>query len=556
MIRHLFGIRIKPRRSVTLHESFTDSIVANSEFSVRHGEGRLHRPISLSHLGWFSVVFFILVVGVIFRIGHLQIVEGESYSFISENNTFDRVVVLPVRGNILDRNETPLAWNSGEEESSQLKRYYIGEGFSSLLGFIRYPQKDASGVFYRQETEGDGGVEEIYNHLLAGGGGSLVLERNVYGETLSELYIEEPKDGEDITLSIDAKIQKYLYDSIKQVAKEREFKAGSGILLDSTTGEILALASYPDFDNNVFTNYPDTERGEYLRKQKEGAFINRAISGLYSPGSTIKPFFAAAALQEDIISPSDIITSTGSITIQNPYDPEVVYVYKDWKEHGPLDIRGAIAWSSNVYFYHIGGGYENMTGLGIDRMNTYAGMFGFGTPTSLGVFNEPDGLVPTPKWKKNIHGEPWRVGDTYNTVIGQYAFQVTPLQIARGVAAIANGGYVPEVHLEKGNSSSRIQIPISEENLRTVRSGMRKTVLEGTAKSLNTLKYDLAVKTGTAQIGSGGIINSLLTGFLPYKNPRYVFVIIMERGEQNGAVLATRKFFDTLSEEYPDFFKM
>ena len=556
MMRHLFGRKKRFRKHINLHETFTDSAITGDDFAVRHGEGRLHAPIGVRQLGWLGLVFFALVAGIAFRVAYLQIAQGETYISISENNSFDHTIVLPIRGAIYDRSGTPLAWNSGSADRYGVpKRYYIGEGFSSLLGFIGYPRRDTSGEFYRQETEGKGGIEEMYNHLLAGGSGSLVLEKDALGKVLSELYIEKPIDGENVVLSIDAEIQKLLYETIATVAEKREFQAGSGILLNSETGEIIALASYPDFDNNVLTNHPEEEKEEYLRRQKGGVFVHRAISGLYSPGSTIKPFFALAALEKDIISPIDIIRTTGSISIQNPYDPDIVYVYKDWKDQGSLNMYDAIAWSSNVYFYHIGGGYKQMDGLGIDRMKEYADLFRFGQPTRLGVFNEPDGLVPSPAWKKETHGEEWRIGDTYNTVIGQYAFQATPLQIVRALAAIANNGYLLEPHLRKDVRSDREPLGISDEHLRTVRSGMRRTVTEGTAKALNNGKYTIAAKTGTAQVGRGGIVDSLLIGFVPYKHPKYAFIIIMERGEQDGAVLATRSFFDAVTEKYPDFFQ-
>ena len=538
-----------------LHKTFVDKVIADEEFSVRDGEGHLRKSVAVRQLYWLGLVFVILILIIICRTGYLQIVKGEHYAHISKNNSFDRMVVLPVRGTLYDRNGKPMAWNIGDANEEVPERTYHGEGFSSLLGFIRYPRKDADGNYYRQETEGEGGLEQKYDFLLAGGSGSIVLEKDAVGSIISELYVERPMDGDDVMVSVDAAVQRSLYKTIKEVAEEQSFHSGSGVLLDVTNGEIIALVSYPDFDNNILVSQSAKVSQQYLREQDEGTFVNLAISGLYSPGSTVKPFFAVAALEEEVVSPYDIITSDGSITVRNPYDPDIVYVYKDWRKHGDLTVYDAIAWSSNVYFYHIGGGYGHIEeGLGIDRLNFYAEMFGFGRPTEVGIFHEPSGLVPNPEWKKNWYDEKWNIGDTYNTVIGQYAFQATPLQLARATAAIANDGIMLEPHLEKGVVSKRVKLAITDKHLAIVREGMRQTVTKGTAQLLNMKEYTVAAKTGTAQIGRGEIVNSLLTGFFPYEKPKYAFVIIMERGEHNGgAIAAGRKFFDDLVVTAPAY---
>ena len=542
-------------RNIHLHKTYIDKTISSEEFSVQDGEGHLRKSIAPHQLYWLGTVFALFAVIMILRTGYLQVVTGDQHTYISENNSFDRMAVLPIRGTIYDRNQEPIAWNTGEVGNTMPERRYHGEGFSSLLGFIRYPKQDQSGEYYRQETEGSGGLEQKYNFLLAGGSGSIVVEKNADGESISELYIERPKDGDDVTISLDANIQRILYNSIKEVAEERKFQGGSGVVLDVQSGEIIALVSYPDFDNNALVSQTEKITQDYLQQQDEGVFVNRAISGLYSPGSTIKPFFAAAALEENIIKPLDIIISEGSITVENPYDPDITYTYKDWKVHGNLTLYDAIAQSSNVYFYYIGGGHDHITeGLGIDRLVFFAEMFGFGRPTEIGVFHEPEGLIPNPKWKKERYGEEWTIGDTYNTVIGQYAFQVTPLQLARATAVIANNGVLLEPHIQKDTHSKKVRLAIAEESLATVRIGMRKTVTEGTAKTLNAEQYTLAAKTGTAQIGNTGMLNSLLTGFFPYEKPRYAYAIVMERSEQEGGVLiAAKKFFNTIAEQHPHY---
>ncbi len=548
MIRHLFRKKRQPRLRLNLHETFTDSGAKN--FLVSHGEGRLRYAVTRRHIYLLAAILMLAVIYTIFRVGMLQIAAGDTYRYISENNTFIRVPVLAVRGDIHDRNGTALAWNTGDIINDIPARNYLAPGFSTLLGFVRYPKKDSSDNYYRQKTEGEGGLEEMYDLELSGKNGSFILEKDAKGETVSERFIEEASDGEDIVTSIDADVQKFLYQSIKKTVNQVGFRAGSGVLLNSNTGEIIALTSYPEFDNNLLTNTPESagEGGE------NGIFVSRAVSGLYSPGSTIKPFFAVAALEENVVSPHTIIVSNGYITVQNPYDSSIVYTYKDWKVHGPLDIYGALAHSSNVYFYHVGGGYERQAGLGIDRLKTYASIFGYGAPTRLGIFHEPAGLVPSREWKESVYDEDWRVGDTYNTVIGQYAFQVTPLQMARASAALVNGGYLVEPHLIAHEEGEKISLAISEETLSIVRRGMRKTITEGTAKELANDAYNLAVKTGTAQVGRGGFVHSLLIGFFPYENPQYTFAIVMEYGKRGGgAISAAKLFFDSMRLYAPSY---
>ena len=182
--------------------------------------------------------------------------------------------------------------------------------------------------------------------------------------------------------------------------------------------------------------------GSYY-KDTSNPFLNRVISGLYAPGSIVKPFLAFAALEEKVISPEKEIISTGQILVLNPYNPDKPSIFKDWKAHGAVDMKRAIAVSSDVYFYEIGGGFGSQKGLGIDRIKKYLEIFGFTKKTGFDFQKEATGVIPDPAWKeKTFNGEIWRIGDTYNTAIGQYGLQITPIQAVTAVAALANGGQV------------------------------------------------------------------------------------------------------------------
>jgi penicillin-binding protein 2 len=278
----------------------------------------------------------------------------------------------------------------------------------------------------------------------------------------------------------------------------------------------------------------------------------------------VKPIFAFAALEEGIISPEKQIESKGLMKVPNPYKPGEFTIFKDWRVNGFTDMREAIAVSSDIYFYEIGGGFEDQKGLGIDNIDKYSVMFGFGRAIESGYFAGKKGVIPTPAWKAlNFDGDIWRVGDTYNTSIGQYGFQVTPAQAVRAIAAIANSGKLLTPTVLKDNAGAPVekeQIPAKNEyHFQIAREGMRLAVTEGTMGGLNVPYVKIAGKTGTAQLGSlKKSINSWSVGFFPYDKPKYAFAILMEKGPSTntiGATAAARSFFDWMSINTPEYFK-
>jgi penicillin-binding protein 2 len=331
-----------------------------------------------------------------------------------------------------------------------------------------------------------------------------------------------------------------------ELAKKANFTGGAGVIMDVTNGEILAITSYPEYDNNLMTNATtkedNTKIGEDLLDKKR-KFLNRAVSGLFTPGSTVKPFFAYAALAENIIDPLKSIYSSGQITIKNKYDgPDTVF--KDWEAHGYIDMRNALAESSDEYFYQIGGGYEDQKGLGIARLDKYAEMFGFASATGIDLPAEDYGTIPSPDWKKKVFGESWLLGDTYHSSIGQYGFQITPLELVRAVAAIANGGHMVTPHILLGAETASTSLNLDPEKLKVIQEGMHMVVhaARGTGKTLDISGVDIAGKSGTAELGvSKQLVNSWISGYFPYDHPKYAFVVIMEKGDRHnpfGAVFA------------------
>jgi penicillin-binding protein 2 len=208
-----------------------------------------------------------------------------------------------------------------------------------------------------------------------------------------------------------------------------------------------------------------------------------------------------------------------------------------------MTMREAIAFSSNVYFYIVGGGFGDQPGLGITRLNKYFRLFGMGEITGINLATEQEGVVPNPEWKQETFDDEWRLGDTYFTSIGQYGFQATPLQMLRAYAALANGGTLLTPHVQKGQMGSSTDLGLDPGYLRIVHEGMRKTVNYpgGTARGLERADVAVAAKSGTAEIGAGNAyVNSWAAGFWPYEEPRYAFILMMDKAPRSNALGASR----------------
>jgi penicillin-binding protein 2 len=537
-------------------------------FDTHQFEGRLEKSISSRSIFIFATVIILIIIIFVFRIGNLQINNGSYYFTKSENNRLRSSLVFAKRGVISDRIGTKLVWNTEnlEKNSFALRKYIPLDGFAHVLGYIKYPQKDKAGFYYTDVISGkEGGVEKFYNTELAGKNGSMITEVDALGNIQSENIMIAARDGKDINLTIDTGVQQNMYQAISDLAKRVGFTGGAGIIMDVNSGEVLAMTSYPEYNSQILTDGVDTKTiDDYFNNTKKSSLLDRVIDGLYAPGSTVKPYMAFAALNENIIDPYTNILSTGSISIPNPYDASKPTVFKDWKAHGYVDMKKALAVSSDVYFYEIGGGFENQKGLGIINIDKYMKMFGFGESLTAPFFSGAAGIVPTPEWKKKtFESDPdWRVGNTYHTSIGQYGFQVSPIQMVRAVSSLANGGKLIQPKILLGdNAGEIINLNLNQSYLKIVKDGMRDGVVKdyGVAKGLNSVDYSVAAKTGTAELGAyKQFVNSWITGFFPYENPKYAFVIIMEKGpvaNTTGALSAMRQVLDYMAINKPEYLK-
>ncbi len=541
-IKNFFYNRSHKIKSIDPDEVFLDATNIPS-YDKYQFEGRIEKPIGSKPFLIGGILFLIIILMFIYRAVDLQIVKANFYSEKSKNNLLRKDIVFAHRGVITDRNDIPLSWNELSADSVfPVRRYIEQSGFGTLLGFVKYPRKDSSGFFYETKINGQDGLEKYFDEILSGTNGVKLTEVNATGEVESQSILEEPISGEKLSLSIDASLQERLYHFLSYAVDESGFEGGAGVIMDAKTGEVLAISSYPEYKSSVLTEGKDSSLINFYFNSKRKPSLDRAISGLYAPGSIVKPYISVGVLEENIISPNKKIESKGSISIPNPYDPSKKSIFKDWKVHGFTDMREALAVSSDVYFYAVGGGYADQKGLGITKLDKYFTLFKLGIPTT-GALSGPSGNIPTPEWKKEtFNGEEWTLGNTYHTSIGQYGFQVTPLQIARAMTGIANKGKIVEPVIRKDEQGQISELPkIDEAKYNIVHEGMRLAVTNGTAGALLIPGLTVAAKTGTAEVGARKqYVNSWVEGFFPYENPKYTFAVVLEQGPPTYKVSAMR----------------
>jgi penicillin-binding protein 2 len=398
---------------------------------------------------------------------------------------------------------------------------------------------------------GKTGIEREAEGYLRGVPGRLTYEMNALGERLSIVSKEEAELGSDVTLGIDSDFQKFIEKEMNETFDRIGASRGSVVAIDPQTGAIRAMVSLPTYDANEFIGGISVDRYSALLEDEDQPLFPRAIAGEFPSGSTFKPFMAYAALAEGIVGEHTSFLSTGGVRIGQWFFP-------DWKDggHGVTDVRKAISESVNTYFYIIGGGFDNVTGLGVTRISEYASRFGFGSVTGIDLPSEADGFLPSKEWKQEAKGERWYVGDTYHLSIGQGDFLTTPVQMAVATAVVANGGIVRTPHVIESASGFAQELIVDSDSheidgldsalMNIVRQGMRQTVTQGSARSLSVLKKAVAAKTGTAQSVGNRPYHSWFTGFGPYENPDLAIVVLIEEGggSNDAAVPLAKKIFE------------
>ena len=559
-------------KDVSVEEVLLDASNIPS-FNRERLEGKRELRIADRSLAVVWWLFLLIAMAFFYQVFMLQVVSGSDYRAVAENNQRDQAVIIAERGVVVDRNGEPMVWNelddSGEYDFP-IRAYTDRSGLGQVLGYVSYPKRDSSGVFFRTDYLGRSGVEAAFDDQLKGTNGSTIIEVDAMADIVSEFAIDAPAPGGQLQLSIDAELSEAMYDIISTSSVQAGFRSGAGAIMNIHTGELIALTSFPSYDPEVMADGDDTDLIAEYNNDDRLPFLNKVIGGAYTPGSIVKQFVAYAALEEGIVSESTRVFSNGTLKIPNVYNPSNPSYFNDWRAHGEMTVKEAIAYSSNVFFYLAGGGLPDyaapqagldtgMPGLGITKMAEYYRLFGLGEATGVNLAQEQAGVVPDPAWKQEVFEDDWRLGDTYFTSIGQFGFLTTPIQMLRAYAALANGGYLVTPHVELGYQSEKIDIGINPDTMRIVHEGMRKTVNfpGGTARSLERSDVAIAAKSGTAEVGAGNAyVNSWAAGFWPYEDPQYAFILMMDRAPRSNALGATRIMGDVvewMSVERPEY---
>ncbi len=443
-----------------------------------------------------------------------------------------------------------------------VRDYANPEAYFHILGYAGVISADElkvldPTVYSGLDFLGRAGVEQMYENYLHGVNGFSQIEIDAKGNLLSNLGTQAPSAGNTAVLNLDKDLQDLLYKLLKNSPGG---KKSAAVAMNPKTGEVLALLSLPGLDGSKFERGFSGEEYSKILNDPALPLFNRAILGTYPPGSTVKPMVGAAALQEGVISDRTVYNDRGVLVIPNQYDPSINYNFYGWKRTGlgKVDVRQAIAKSSDIFFYLVSGGYPqgDVTGLGIDKLAAYYRKFNLGKPTGIDLPGEKPGLVPDPEWKKNYFKDDpilskWYLGDTYHVGIGQGDLLVTPLQVALWTSTIANRGvgFQPQVlkKVLKGDTQEVLfeqkpQVLISRfidlKNIKIVQEGMRETVVGGTARSLSTLPIAAAGKTGTSQFDGADPkrTHAWFTAYAPYEDPQIAITVLVEAGGEGSSV--------------------
>jgi len=557
---------------------------------------KMEVPIKRWPLKLLFVLFSILIISVSIRIFIFQVFEFEKYSVLAERNKFVSTQLKSERGVIYDKNLNQLVFNKPAFNLIFNKHEFIEQGFDErlkklkwILGISENEIKEkinsnvaiaenlsyeqlilfesfsdefpgfyienasvrdyqAGPIFshiigYHRKTNQNAGLEAFYNEELSSKLGEIRYERNIYGEIIGQELIREPGSGDSLVLWLDSELQEKLYNVFLEELSAIGVEKASAVAIDPKTGGILAMVSFPSYDNNIFTQKISQEDWDNLSNDTNMPFLNRVIGGRYPTGSIIKPLIASAALNEEIITEKTTINCSGEIVIENPWFKDQPWTFKDFSIHGITDVEKAIAESCNVFFYTIGGGYKNFKGLGPDLIIEYLTQFGWDSRLGIDLPGEISGFIPSKEWKKERFSSPnnlWMPGDTYNLSIGQGYLSVTPLEVVSAFASLINGGELlrPQVVKQIIDKDKNIIKEfhtevladnfINDKNLEIVKKGMKGTVDYGSAVVLSSLPVQTGAKTGTAEIGKDEYFHSWLTVFAPYDDPEIVITLMVE----------------------------
>jgi len=455
-----------------------------------------------------------------------------------------------------------------EIQNDFARNYPDGPMFSSVVGYTGRPTAaDLKNDQSLSTTDfiGKTGIEAYYDSTLRGVPGVNVEYKNAFGKSLGAGAQSAAKIGDTVQLTIDGGLQKELYDALSSELAVLGRTIGLGLAINPQNGQILALVNLPGYDNNIFSNLGASSSAAEIKSlltSPDDPLFNNAVAGNFNPGSTIKPLDAVAGLKEGVIDPSREIFSPGYLLVPNPYNSSTPTRYADWQYQGNVDLANALAQSSDVYFYLVGGGSPvstpmlnssldyGITGLGITKLNQWWQTFGLGKPTGVDLPGEASGFLPTPAWKQSKMGTSWLLGDTYNVSIGQGDLLLTPLQLLSYIDAIANGGEIYRPYLD-ASSTPKVNEDLTSllPEIQDVQLGMWDGVAapRGTSHTLSDLPFPVCAKTGSAQVHDNSQENALFVGYAPCglpsnasssaaynQKPQIALLILIENSKQGS----------------------
>jgi penicillin-binding protein 2 len=533
-----------------------------------------------------------------FRLAQLQIIQGRHHRQLADQNRIRLIPIVADRGNILDRNgkvlaanrltrsvylwprkQSPEQWQMTAsrlsrilnipaseiiqkleqvkydspapvrisrdirpeafvalaEEASQFpgieifgesSRYYPNKELAAhLIGYLgEATQEDLKKhPNYPMGMQlGQMGIERLAEQQIQGKWGNRLVEVDVNGKESRWLGVKPPESGAPVQLTINLDLQKAAEKGLKN-------RRGAAVVLDVKTGAVLALASSPSFDPNLFTRR--ISQAEWRKLQNaDDPFLNRALQG-YPPASTFKIVTTAAGIESGKFTPDSTVGTSAFISLGG-----VQFHEHGGGGYGVIGFREAIAYSSNTFFYQVG------LATGPEQIAKWGRRLGIGETSSLGIGGGSQGSIPTPAEKEKLYGEPWYGGDTVSMAIGQGLVQVTPLELAVMISAIANNGWRVRPHLLASQTNTvetqRKATGLKPSTLAVIRSGLESVVKDGTGRQLNDGSIPLtAGKTGTAEVPGGKTNNALYVGYGPAKKPEIALAVVVENGGY-GAVAA------------------
>lgn len=455
----------------------------------------------------------------------------------SQVKPFERMtLVSDISFDLVSRIEANAVYWPGLEISIRPRRIYpYGPVVSNVLGYLLEADKEDL-VQDKDLRPGDmigkQGVEKVFEGILRGAKGLRQLEVDATGRGLDSVVLRRPMSGQDVTLSIDLKLQAHVLELF-------EGKAGSAVVLEPETGQVLALVTSPTYDNNIFTGESFGPRWAALNKHPRRPLLNRPIQSVYPPGSVWKLVVAGNALHDGFVTPARTYFCGGEYKLGS-------VTFRCWKKggHGTVNLLKSLIESCDVYYYQVG------EKLGVDRMSKYAFASGFGVLTGIDLPSENPGLVPTRDWKRRRFNEPWHGGENLNMSIGQGFTLAQPLQVARYYAALLNGGRILKPNLVRSDTPIvQGELPLAENYRQLLLTSMVETVEHGSGTARRIRRHDAQIggKTGTAQVVSIGKIRKK-THEMPYLHRdhawlatwgrkdghEYVVVVMVEHGGHGG----------------------